>query len=148
MAIKIKDIPYPRIRRLARKYLEFADGYLNFDWASTPEGWFFWNAIDKAHYSAARKQYPGLFEPLKRSAKQVQAWKSGQITGAFGMVGSNLWRIKLCCTQLVHYSDLPEQRKQSLLQELFTKFDKAHKELVKLRSSVLDIEQTLRDSSK
>lgn len=64
------------------------------------------------------------------------------------MVGSNLSRIRHCYTQLISSSALPEDKKQSLLQEFFTQFDKAHKDLIKLRSATLDIEQTLRDSLK
>lgn len=61
MTVKIKDIPYYKIRRLAKKYLELESECLSFDWASTTEGWFFWNAINNARYSVARKQYPELF---------------------------------------------------------------------------------------
>ncbi len=43
MTVKIKDIPYPRIRRLARKYLEFEGEWLSFSWANTPEGYVFWD---------------------------------------------------------------------------------------------------------
>ncbi len=102
MLKSLKDIPYPKLRQLARKRIKECklnisnwNTPLAFDWERTPEGIDFWHAINCGAYYNAKKLYPELFTFPPRTKKQVLAWSSGSVIGSIGMAAANLSRVQI-----------------------------------------------------
>lgn len=100
MLKSLKDIPYPKLRQLARKRIKeyklnipIWNSPLKFDWMGTPEGLEFWHLIQRGNYHKARSQYPHLFIALPRSKKQELAWNCGSVLGSLAMATVNLQRV-------------------------------------------------------
>lgn len=100
MLKSLKDIPYPKLRQLARKRIKERkisisgwDSPLTFDWRRTPEGLEFWNLVQRGNYRQARKLQPELFTALPRSKKQELAWTSGSVLGSIAMADASLGRV-------------------------------------------------------
>lgn len=100
MLKSLKDIPYPKLRQLARKRINERkltipvwNSPLKFDWMGTPEGLEFWHLIQRENYHKAKKLQPHLFTTPPRSKKQELAWNCGHIIGSIGMAEANLGRV-------------------------------------------------------
>jgi hypothetical protein len=94
MSVEIKNIPYPKVRRLAKMRSDVpAPHHLTFDWQSTPEGMAFWHFINMQQYNKAKELQPELFTALPRSKKQELAWNCGSVLGSIAMAEVNLGRV-------------------------------------------------------